>query len=342
MKTGFVLDEIFLEHNPGPFHPERRDRLVAILETLQTYPHAGSLIRLKSRRVSESELGWVHTQPHIERIRQTAGKPSSQIDPDTSTSARSYEAALHAAGSLPVLIDSLIHGEIQNGFAFVRPPGHHAEPGRAMGFCLFNNMAIGASYALKVHGLSRVLVVDFDVHHGNGTQKAFYDRSDVLFVSTHQYPLYPGTGKISETGQGPGLGYTLNFPLPAGTEDSTYNLIFEKILFPLGKAYAPQLILVSAGYDAYVDDPLAGMALTPKGFAGLSRTLLRLAQEVCGGKVVFLLEGGYHRDGLKKCASVTLDELTGHSKRSFVWPTVPPFETILQQARETLGRFWNF
>jgi acetoin utilization deacetylase AcuC-like enzyme len=249
---------------------------------------------------------------------------------------------LHAAGSLPVLIDALFRGEIQNGFALVRPPGHHAESDRAMGFCLFNNVAIGAAYALKKYALSRVLVLDFDVHHGNGTQHAFAGRNDVLYVSIHQHPLYPGTGDFSEIGHGAGMGFTINLPLPAGSNDSTYNMIFEQIIFPISNAYAPQLVLVSAGFDAYLDDPLAGMAVTPEGFAGLAKTIVRLAQDNCAGKVAFVLEGGYHLEGLRNCTLRTLDVLTGQDRHSIQWTGTPSFETTLSRSRRAFGHFWKF
>ncbi len=342
MKTGIILDDIFLEHDPGPFHPERCERLVSIQSGLATYANHEKLRRLTSRAATKDELLLVHSSSHIQKVSLTSGRSSTQLDPDTSTSARSYEAALSAAGSLPVLIDALFQGQIQNGFAFVRPPGHHAEPDCAMGFCLFNNIAVGAAYALEKHGLKRVLVLDFDVHHGNGTQRAFYDRSDVLFISTHQYPLYPGTGDLSELGESAGLGYTLNFPLPAGTGDPTYNSIFRQIIHPVSKAFAPQLVLVSAGYDAYASDPLAGMAMTPEGFAGLTQTIVRLAHETCGGKLAFILEGGYHLDGLRTSILRTLDLLSGQDQRVMEWPPTPQFEVVLSQTRKAFGHFWKF
>ena len=342
MKTGIILDNIFLEHDPGPFHPERRERLVSIQKGLASYAKKEKLLSLASRAATKDDLLLVHSSSHIQKVSLTSGRGSTQLDPDTSTSARSYEAALHAAGSLPVLIDALFEGEIQNGFAFVRPPGHHAEPDRAMGFCLFNNVAVAAAYALKKHGLKRVLVLDFDVHHGNGTQRAFYDRNEVLFISTHQYPLYPGSGDFSEMGEKAGLGYTLNFPLPAGTGDPTYNLIFRQIVFPVSKAFAPQLVLVSAGYDAYVSDPLAGMAMTPDGFAGLTQTIVRLANETCSGRLAFILEGGYHLEGLRDCILRTLDCLGNQDQRVMEWPRTPQFETVLSRSRRVFGDFWKF
>jgi acetoin utilization deacetylase AcuC-like enzyme len=341
-KTGIILDEIFLEHNPIPFHPERKERLISIQEGFESYAHRGQLRKLASRAATTEELLWIHTPSLVKKISQTSGHSLTYLDPDTATCSRSYKAALHAAGSLPVLIDALFRGEIQNGFAFVRPPGHHAESDRAMGFCLFNNVAIGAAYALKKYALSRVLVLDFDVHHGNGTQQAFFSRNDVLYVSTHQHPLYPGSGDFSEIGHEAGRGLTINLPLPAGSNDCTYNMVFEQIIFPISYAYAPQLVLVSAGFDAYLDDPLAGMALTPEGFAGLTRTIMRLAQDKCAGKLAFVLEGGYHLEGLRNCVLRTMDVLTGHDRHSIPWSMTPSFETTLIRSRKSFGHFWKF
>ncbi len=342
MKTGIIWDELFLEHDTGPYHPERKERLISIQQGLQSYLHTADFLKLKPRAASESELELVHSKSHIQNIQRTAGKDHTQLDPDTVASAKSYEVALHAVGSVLVMTDLLFSGEIQNGFAFVRPPGHHAEPNRAMGFCLFSNVAIGAAYALEKHKLSRVLVIDFDVHHGNGTQKAFYDKREVLYISTHQFPLYPGTGDFQEIGSGPGQGYTVNLPLPAETEDDTYNLIFEKIIFPIGDAYKPQLVMVSAGYDAYIDDPLAGMNVSPEGFAGITRTIIALAEKVCEGKVIFVLEGGYHLKGLQQCVVKTLDELTGHGSSLPKWKLTSGFETILAKSRSHFGSYWKF
>ena len=298
LQTGIVFDPLFLEHDTGPYHPECKERLISIGDGLKTYRFADHLLRLKVRAASEQELHLIHPLSHIARVQKSAGKSFTQFDSDTVAGARSYEVALGAVGSILEMVDALFSDQIQNGFAFVRPPGHHAEPERAMGFCLFSNIAIAAAYALQKFKIARVLVIDFDVHHGNGTQAAFYDRKDVLYISTHQFPLYPGTGNFSEIGSGSGKGFTLNFPLPAGTDDSTYNLIFQQIIDPVGQAYKPDLILVSAGFDAYTEDPVAGMDVSPKGFAGIVKCILNLADKVCQGKVIFALEGGYHLAGL--------------------------------------------
>jgi acetoin utilization deacetylase AcuC-like enzyme len=341
-QTGIIQDDLFLQHDTGPYHPERKERLVSIYEGLRSYPHHSQLRPLKARPATESELGLIHPRAHIRKIQDTAGREFTQLDPDTISSAQSFEVARCAVGSLLVLIDALFAGEIQNGFAFVRPPGHHAEPDRAMGFCLFSNIAIGAAYALQKYKLSRVLVVDFDVHHGNGTQKAFYSRQDVLYVSTHQFPLYPGTGDFPEIGEGSGRGFTVNFPLPSRTEDATYKFLFEKVILAIGRTYRPELLLVSAGYDAYVEDPLAGMEVTPDGFCGISQSLVRLGNEVCGGKTIFLLEGGYHLKGLQTSVLRSLDVLTGNAPKARQWETTSDFEAILTKSRRMFSPYWKF
>lgn len=340
--TGIIQDDLFLQHDTGAFHPERKERLISIKEGLRAYPHKDKLLQLKPRLASEAELQLIHPPAYIRNIQATAGKPSTQLDPDTVASAMSYEVARYAVGSLLALIDGVFAGEIGNGFAFVRPPGHHAEPDRPMGFCLFSNAAIGAAYALQKYKLSKVLVVDFDVHHGNGTQKAFYQRSDVLYISSHQFPLYPGTGDFPEIGSGAGAGFTVNFPLPARTGDATYNLIFEKAVVPIAQSYRPDFVLVSAGYDAHIDDPLAGMEVTPSGFGGISQTLVTLAEKLCGGKVVFLLEGGYHLKGLQESVLKSLDVLTGQRNQAPPWKPDVTLEAVLEKSRKTLGSYWKF
>ena len=342
MKTGIIHDDLFLQHETGTFHPERKERLISIKEGLRAYGHRDKLVQLKPRLASEGELQLIHPPSYVRSIQATAGKPSTQLDPDTVTSAMSYEVARYAAGSLLALIDAVFAGEITNGFAFVRPPGHHAEPSRSMGFCLFSNAAIGAAYALQKYKLSKVLVVDFDVHHGNGTQEAFYERSDVLYLSTHQFPLFPGTGDFPEIGSGAGVGFTVNFPLPARTGDATYNLIFEKAVVPIAESYRPDFVLVSAGYDAHIDDPLAGMEVTPNGFGGISQTLVTLAEKLCRGKVVFLLEGGYDLKGLKESALKSLDVLTGDRHQAASWKSDATFEAVLEKSRKVLGSYWRF
>ena len=293
MKYGIVLDEVFTRHAPPPGHPERPDRIRSLLEVIAGWERASQLESVAPITLDEKWLRRVHTRDHLQRIRNTAGKSSIQLDPDSHASSDSFEVVLSAAGSVVRLIDLLVAGTIDTGFVLARPPGHHACPDRAMGFCLLNHVAIGAEYALQALGLRRVAIVDFDVHHGNGTQEVFYGRSDVLYISQHQYPFYPGTGHFQEVGEGAGRGFTVNFPIRAGAGNYFYSSLFRDFVVPIVSQYRPQLVLVSAGYDAHRDDPLGGMDLDGRGFGELVNLLNRAAREVCAGKILYVLEGGY-------------------------------------------------
>ncbi len=310
-KTGVVKDPLFLEHDPGPYHPESPDRLKTLYEMLQEPDLGGGFILIPPRSATREDLERVHEPRYIERVASTAGRPRTSLDPDTQTSARSYEAALFAVGGCLEALDRIMAGEIKNGFAMIRPPGHHAEPSRAMGFCLFNNVAVAARYAQVRHGLSRVMILDWDLHHGNGTQWAFYDDPTVLYGSTHQYPYYPGSGSFQETGKGQGTGYTLNVPLSVGCGDSEFVGIYRRIFAAVGKVFKPQLLIISAGFDIYEGDPLGGMAVTGAGFGLLARVLLEMAEEVCQGRVLVALEGGYNLEGLRAGGKAVLLELMG-------------------------------
>ncbi len=309
--TGVVRDERYLEHDPGPSHVESPLRLRAIYDRIDATELAEELHLIEPREAAKEELAWNHTISYIERIEATSGKQVSYLDPDTSTSPNSYLAAILAVGGLFNAIDAVMGGKIENGFALVRPPGHHAERDHAMGFCLFNNVALGAHYLVREHGVEKVLVMDWDLHHGNGTQHSFYSDPKVLYISTHQFPYYPGTGSVDEVGEGPGEGFTLNIPLGAGMEDSDYAAVFNRVIAPVGAAFDPDFILVSAGFDTYVGDPLGGMKVTERGFAYQARVLIDLAKEVCGGRILFCLEGGYSLKGLADGVSAVLYECLG-------------------------------
>jgi len=300
MSTGYVYDPVFLEHDLRG-HPENAQRLVRIIRLLKETGTMARLTRVPARAISEDELAWNHAPDYVTRVRRLAEANGGYLDMDTYVAAGSYEAALKAAGGLIDLTAAVLEGRLDNGFALVRPPGHHALRGRGMGFCLFNNIALAAYAALEAQGLERVLIVDFDVHHGNGTQDSFDADPRVLYFSTHQYPHYPGTGHWQEIGRGEGQGTTANVPLPHGVGDAGFSLIFEDFLWPLAERYRPQLILVSAGYDAHWADPLAGIELSIAGYAGLARSLHSLARALCDGRLVFTLEGGYNLDVLS-CA----------------------------------------
>ncbi len=298
-RTGFVYQREYLDHDMGYGHPESPERLRAILARLQT---GGLLDRLVSIKPREAEDEWVtaiHSPSYVKSLRArtpTSGRVS--LDPDTSMSPGSLRAAYLAAGGALAAADAIMAGRVAHAFCAVRPPGHHAEPDRAMGFCLFNNVAIAARYLQRRHGIERVLIVDWDVHHGNGTQHVFEDDPTVLFFSTHQYPHYPGTGRAVERGRGEGEGFTINVPMEAGGDDEDYRALFERVLVPAADAFKPEFVLISAGFDAHRDDPLAGMGVTEEGYAALSRIVLDIAKRHSRGRVLSCLEGGYHLEAL--------------------------------------------
>lgn len=310
MSTGYVYDPIFLEHDLRG-HPENAQRLVRVARLLEETGTLARLTLVPARAISESELAWNHAPDYVEQVCRAAERGGGHLDMDTYVAAGSYEAALKAAGGLIDLTAAVLEGRLDNGFGLLRPPGHHALRGRGMGFCLFNNIALAAYAALEAHGLDRVLIVDFDVHHGNGTQDSFDDDPRVLYFSTHQYPFYPGTGHWQEIGRGKGQSFTANVPLPPGVGDAGFTLIFEDFLWPLAERYHPQLVLVSAGYDAHWNDPLAGMQLSITGYAWLARSLKSLAETLCEGKLVFTLEGGYNLDVLSYAVLNTFKVLLG-------------------------------
>jgi len=310
LSIAYVYDPICLEHNLMG-HPESKERLVRIMGLLEKQGVLERLVAVEATPVSLERLAGNHSQSYIDTVRQMSERGGGHLDLDTYMGPRSYEAALMAAGGLVNAVKAMLEGEVDNAFALVRPPGHHAVKARGMGFCIFNNVAVAARYALQEKGLERVLIVDFDVHHGNGSQEAFYDESCVLYFSTHQYPYYPGTGHWREIGRGEGEGYTANVPLPGGVGDEGYGYIFDEFLYPLAERYRPQLILVSAGYDAHWADPLAAMQLSITGYANLTRTLKTMADELCKGRLIFTLEGGYQLEVLAYAVLNTFHVLLG-------------------------------
>lgn len=310
-KTGIVKDEKFMDHRLGAYHPESHKRLEIIYSMLEEKDMSGNFVGVPKRWAKEEDLALIHSREYIRLIADTQGKEPRFLDADTSTSAGSYEAACLAAGGLCEAVSMVMEGSINNAFALVRPPGHHAEWNMARGFCLFNNVAIAASYARKNFGIQRVLIVDWDLHHGNGTQHSFEEDPGVLYFSTHQYPYYPGTGAFGEIGRGQGTGYTINVPLSTGHGNGEYAALFQKVLTPVARDYKPDLILVSAGFDTYEYDPLGGMLVTPEGFAALTRSLMNMAEENCTGRLVLTLEGGYHLEGQRDSVKAVLNELLG-------------------------------
>jgi len=302
MTTGVVRDNRYMDHDMGAFHPESPHRIEVLNRMLDEDPPV-PFLTIEPRPATDNELGRVHERGYIELVRSTAGK-TVPLDMDTTAGPKTFDTALLAAGGFLRSLDLIMDGTVRNAFALVRPPGHHAEASQARGFCIFNNVAVGAEHLVRTYGLRRVLVVDWDLHHGNGTEHAFYSRRDVLYFSTHQTPLYPGSGAVRDFGDGEGLGYNLNVPLLAGKGDADFVHIFEKVLAPVAAEYAPEFILVSAGFDIGAGDPLGGMAVTPAGFGLLAASLLRMAERTASGRLAFVLEGGYNlevlREGVRK------------------------------------------
>jgi acetoin utilization deacetylase AcuC-like enzyme len=310
-RTGLVYHPDYLRHSAGPDHPERPERLEAIMSHLEECGLLAELVRIEP---IEAEVEWiesVHSHEHVERIRRTAESTVAFLDPDTGMSVESYQVARLAVGGVLSAIDAVMDGRITNAFAAIRPPGHHADRNRASGFCLFNNVAIGAEYLLRHYGLRRVLILDWDVHHGNGTQAIFYDSPSVLYVSIHQYPHYPGTGGLRERGVGKGLGFTINIPLAAGSGGQEYFEAFESIVRPAVVRFRPEFVLVSAGFDAHRDDPLAGMEMTEGGYRGMTQFVKTIADHACEGRIVSALEGGYHLSSLARSVESHLRGLMG-------------------------------
>jgi acetoin utilization deacetylase AcuC-like enzyme len=313
MKAGLVYDPIYLEHDTGD-HVENSRRLVEAMSHLKETGIREKLISLPARPASLEELKMVHAPEYISYVKNKAEKGGGWLDPDTVMSPKSYEAALCAAGGVLAAVEAVMKKEVDNAFALVRPPGHHATHDRAMGFCIFNNVAIAARFAISKFNLKRVLIADFDVHHGNGTQDAFYADPEVLYFSTHQFPHYPGTGWMDETGTGAGEGTTVNFPMTAGWGDEEYLRAFNEVLVPVARRFQPQLILVSAGFDAHWADQLAMMKVTIAGFAKMTRILKEMAAELCQGRLVFTLEGGYNLRVVASSIKAIFDVLLGNSE----------------------------
>ncbi|HIJ53749.1 MAG TPA: SUMF1/EgtB/PvdO family nonheme iron enzyme [Planctomycetes bacterium] len=299
VKTGFVYHDIYLEHKTTEGHPERPQRLVAIVEGLKQKGLYSQLLALSPSPAAVEWIQMVHSPEYIQRAENSCRNGTRYLDSmDTPISPRSYDAALMAVGGVFSAIDAVMQKKITNAFCAVRPPGHHAVEDAAMGFCIFNNVAIGARYIQKKYHLSKILIVDWDVHHGNATQAMFYDDPNVLYFGVHQYPFYPGTGSEAEKGSGKGLNYNINVPLPAGSTDDDYVRVFKEKLEPAALTFSPDFVLISAGFDAHENDLLGGMKVTAQGFAQLTAIVKTIAQKCCQGRLVSVLEGGYDLEGL--------------------------------------------
>lgn len=300
-KVGFIYDDIFLKHATPDWHPERKERLIQIVSTLKESALWEHLMHIKPLRATYEEIALVHTHNYINRIK-TSGV--GHLDPDTYMSEETLEAALYAAGAVIEAVEQCKKGEIKRAFCAVRPPGHHAEAEKAMGFCIFNNIAIGARYAQK-RGYKKVFIIDFDVHHGNGTQHIFEEDDTIFYFSTHEFPHYPGTGKSSERGIGKGKEYTFNIPMPQGSGDKEYVTAYQSTLPPLVKTFEPDIILVSAGYDLHKNDPLSGIKVSDEGIRSIIHSILSCSSN----PFIFALEGGYNLSALGESVKITIEEM---------------------------------
>lgn len=339
MATGYVYDPLYLKHDLSN-HPENASRLVAIMQRLEASGMLARLTAIPASDVPMEALLAVHDGGYVDRVRRWAEAGGGWLGPDTYIVAASYQAALRAAGGVRNATWAVLRGEVHNAFALVRPPGHHALPQTGMGFCLFNNVAIAAQDALRAGAVERLLIADWDVHHGNGTAEIFAAEPAVLYFSTHEYPFYPGTGAADEVGYGAGRGSLINVPLPANVGDAGLQRAFAEVLVPAARRFRPQLILVSAGYDGHWRDPLARLLVSVQGYARLTRILMDLAAECCEGRLVLALEGGYDLEALAHCVLASLAVLAGEEPADPLGPAPfaeTPVAAILKQVRAIHG-----
>jgi acetoin utilization deacetylase AcuC-like enzyme len=341
LKTAVVADRRYLKHFAGRAHPERPERVEAMLEMAHAMRRPG-IEFLSPRAATLSEIALCHRPDYISSVAHTASLDRFDFDPDTHSSRDTYATALLAAGGVLTAAEAVLDGAANNAFAIVRPPGHHALPNRAMGFCFFNNIAITAEWLVKVRGLKRVMIIDWDLHHGNGSQDMFYESPEVLYASAHQFPHYPGTGSLHEIGYGDGIGFTVNAPMPAEFGDAEYLRVFDRLIVPIGRHFKPEFILISAGFDCHFRDPFGAMRVTEAGFAAMARRVKRLAAECCEGKIVAALEGGYDLAALAESGRAVIEEFGRepdepiHDSRD--GDRIMP---MIERASHNVGRFWN-
>jgi acetoin utilization deacetylase AcuC-like enzyme len=332
-------DDLFDQHLSPPGHPERPERLAAARQGVGDAPLAHAAFALEPRDASLDEMALVHTSEYVDALSRIEGK-SGHLDADTFFSPRSYAAARRATGAALALTDALIDGVADYGFGLMRPPGHHARAAQSMGFCMINHVAVAARHAVR-RGARRVLILDWDVHHGNGTEEIFEDRPEVLYISLHQSPQYPGTGAVSDVGSADGKGFTVNLPLAAGADNSVYAAAFERLVLPIIEQFGPDLTLVSAGYDAHARDPLGGMLLDGAGYAWMTRHLVDCTRRGPGHRIGFLLEGGYDLIGLRESVRHTLGALSGSAMPEGFGPPNPQHAAQIAAAVRTQGAFWR-
>jgi len=342
LRTTVVSDRRYARHFAGRAHPERPQRIDVIIQMAEEL-RRDHLTFETPRPASRDQIELCHLPQYVSLVHKTAEFERYDFDLDTHACRDSFDTAVLAAGGVLTAVESVLEGAADNSFALVRPPGHHALPDRAMGFCFFNNIAIAASYLTQVRGLKRVLVFDWDLHHGNGTQEIFYESPQVLYISIHQFPHYPGTGSLDEIGAGAGTGFTVNAPLPATFGDPEYLAVMDQMLLPIARQFNPEFILVSAGFDCHFRDPLGAMRVTEAGFGAITRRIKRLAAETCGGRLAAALEGGYDLQALAGSARAVLKELGRNADEAIT--SSPGGERTLglvDLARRNLAPYWSF
>jgi acetoin utilization deacetylase AcuC-like enzyme len=338
MAGAFLEHPSSLEHDTGAYHPEQAARIAAIQRELADRDWLG-FRRVSSPPVERELLYRVHAREHVESMEQLSAAGGGAIDLDTAASSGSFQAALHAAGGAVRMVEMLLDGEVDCAFSAHRPPGHHATRSRAMGFCLFDNVAVAAQYALDARGLERVMILDWDVHHGNGTNDIFHASDQVLFVSIHQLPLYPGTGLADDVGSGAGRGFTANLPVPPGSGDQVFTSLVDHVAAPLAHAFRPQLLLISAGYDAHREDSLANCEVTEAGFRAMTLAMRAVSRSIAA-PIGCVLEGGYALSALARSVAVTMAALEAPEPEAEAGTSAAPMTWLAEQARSRLAEWW--
>jgi len=342
--TGFVYHEDYLRHNTG-YHPESAERLISMMRKLEERGLTKKMERILPVRALPEQIEYVHTGAYLEKVEAMSRRGGGMLDPDTPLCSDTYDVALLAAGGVIKAVDEVMDesNALKHIFALVRPPGHHATPSRGMGFCIFNNVAIAAEQLKRKYGAKRILIADWDVHHGNGTQDVFFEDPSILYFSMHQYPHYPGTGWIGEVGNGEGKGFTVNVPLPIGTDDSGYLYALNNILVPIATEFRPEFVLVSAGFDAHTADPLASMHVTSLGFGLFTDVIVAIAKKSCGGRVVLTLEGGYNLDAIAESALSVFNSLLANTKelQEGAVGTSGQVTKRIEEIKEVQREYWN-